>query len=123
LFLKFCKAAMRVSLAGKTSQDFSSSALFSCHDVWFAHVRSVVNNISKYQTPIDSSTLWRYVTIMSSESTEILSNYFTHAKIKTNSTQFARTTACQILTNFSNNFTQQWLVYELQRKFFISQRA
>jgi len=32
--------------------------------VWFAHVRSVVNNISKYQTPIDSSTLWRYVTIV-----------------------------------------------------------
>ena len=54
---------MRVSLVGKTSQDFSSSALFSCHEVWFAHVRSVVNNISRYQTPIDSSTLWRYVTI------------------------------------------------------------
>jgi len=51
-------------LAGKTSQGFSSSALFSCHKVWIAHVRSVVNNISKYQTPIDSSTLWRYVTIL-----------------------------------------------------------
>ena len=55
---------MRASLAGKTSQDFPSNALFSCHEVWFAHVRSVENNIFKYQTPIDSSTLWRYVTII-----------------------------------------------------------
>ena len=61
--------------------------------------------------------------MMSSESTEILSNYFTHAKIETNSTQFARKTACQILTNFSNNFTQQNLVYESQRKSLTSQRA
>ena len=37
---------MQVSPAGKTSQDVSSSALFSCHEVWFAHVRSIVNNIS-----------------------------------------------------------------------------
>ena len=35
------------SLAGKTSHDFSSNALFSCHELWFAQVRSVVNNISK----------------------------------------------------------------------------
>jgi len=63
---------------------------------------------------------------MSGESTEILSNYFTqasHAKIKTNTTQFARTTACQVLTNCSNNFTQQSLVYGSQRKFFTSQTA
>jgi len=72
---KTCKAAVQVLLAGKTSQDFQSSALFSCHEVWFAHVRSVVNNISKsamhklvciiatilgiklLQTPINSSIL------------------------------------------------------------------
>jgi len=59
---------------------------------------------------------------MSGESTEILSNYFTHAKIKTNSTQFAPTTACQVLTNCSDSFTQQSLVYESQRKIFTSQR-
>jgi len=47
VFLRFCKAAVWVWLAGKTSHDFSSSALFSCHELWFAHVRSVVNNISK----------------------------------------------------------------------------
>jgi len=61
--------------------------------------------------------------MMSGESTEILPNYFTQAKIKTNSTQLARTTACQILTNCSNSFTQQSLVYESQRKIFASQRA
>ena len=55
--VKTCNAAVRVSPAGKTSQDFPSSALFSCHEVWFPHVRSVANNISKYQTPTDSSTL------------------------------------------------------------------
>jgi len=52
---------------------------------------------------------------MSGESTEILSHYFTQAKIIANSTQFAQTTACQVLTNCSNNFTQQSLVYESQR--------
>jgi len=60
--------------------------------------------------------------MMSGESTEIL-NYFTQAKIKTNGTQFARTSACQVLTKYSNNFTQRSLVYESQRKFFTSQRA
>jgi len=40
---------------------------------------------------------------MTGESTEILSNYFTQAKIKTTCTQFARTTACQVLTIFSNS--------------------
>jgi len=35
--------------------------------------------------------------MMSGESTEILSNYFTQAKIKTNTTNLARTTACQVL--------------------------
>ena len=55
---------------------------------------------------------------MSGESTEILSNYSTQAKIKTNSTQLARTTACQVLTNRSNKFTQQSLAYESQRKCF-----
>ena len=55
---------------------------------------------------------------MSCESTEILSNYFTQGKIKTNSrpTQFAQTTTCRALMNCSNNFTLQSLVYELQRK-------
>jgi len=45
--------------------------------------------------------------MMSSESTEVLSYYTTQDKIKTNSTQFARTAACQVLTNCSNNFTHQ----------------
>jgi len=44
---------------------------------------------------------------MTSESTEILSNYTSQPKIKSNSSQFAWTTACQVLTNCSNKFTQQ----------------
>jgi len=44
---KVLQSCMRVSPAGKTLQEVSSSALFSCHKVWFAHVRNVVNNISK----------------------------------------------------------------------------
>ena len=86
---KTCEAAVRISPAGKTSQDFPSSALFSCHEVWFAHVRSVVNNISKsamhklvciiatllgiklLQTPINSSILWHDVTISTLHSTSL----------------------------------------------------
>jgi len=46
---------------------------------------------------------------MSGESTEIFHNYTIQAKIKANSTQFARTTACQFLTEYLNNCTQQRL--------------
>jgi len=63
---------------------------------------------------------------MSGESSEILSKYTSQAKIKSNSSQCAWTTACQVVTNCSNNFTQQshckpriWIT----KKNFTSQRA
>jgi len=64
--------------------------------------------------------------MMTGESTEILSNYTSQAKLISNSSQYAWTTACQVLTNCSNNLTQQSLCKPriwITKKNFTSQRA
>jgi len=56
----------------------------------------------------------------------LLTNYTSQAKIKSNSSQFAWRTACQVLTNFSCNFTQQSLCKPriwITKKNFTPQRA
>jgi len=62
--------------------------------------------------------------MMSGESTQILSNYTTQTKIKTNSTPFARTTDRQVLTICSNKFIQQSLchprIWITKKKFYIT---
>ena len=64
--LQSCDAGIA---SGKTSHDFPSSALFSCHEVWFARVRSVVNNISKsamHRLVCISAKLFRNITFTNS---------------------------------------------------------
>ena len=85
---KTCKAAVRVSPAGKTSQDFPSSALFSCHEVWFAHVRSVVNNISKsalHKIGLHNCNTFRNKTF-ATNSDKLNSNKFIHIVIRRHNT-------------------------------------